>query len=225
MSLAELAEQVHHVLDHVGGGPAVVLGHSMGAAVAVQVAHAHPESTLGLLLRDGVATPAWKVRRGLVPSLLSPISPDVATFVDVWAAMVLDLPDLAVGRLYSTLRSMLPDIGYSLRTVGRTLPVGGVLMDVDLRPQLGELAADGLPILPVWGCFDRVVGDNAAADLARAARTRVQWVPGGHSWMLARPQGQADLLTHVPSGQAFVAAVTARWRGLQEPTAGLRPAI
>jgi hypothetical protein len=44
------------------------------------------------------------------------------------------------------------------------------------------------------------------------ARAPVQWVPGGHSWMLARPQGQTDILTHLASGQAFMAAVENRWR-------------
>ena len=40
------------------------------------------------------------------------------------------------------------------------------------------------------------------------------WVPGGHSWMLARPQGQADILTHLARGQEFMAQVEARWRQL-----------
>ena len=44
------------------------------------------------------------------------------------------------------------------------------------------------------------------------ARSPVQWVPGGHSWMLARPQGQTDILTHLAPGREFVARSENRWR-------------
>ena len=44
------------------------------------------------------------------------------------------------------------------------------------------------------------------------ARAPVQWVPGGHSWMLARPQGQSDILTHLAAGKEFMADVEKRWR-------------
>ena len=225
VSLPELAEQVGHVMDHVGAGPAVVLGHSMGAAVAAQYAHARAGTTLGLVLRDGVATPAWKSRRGLLPAMLAPFSPELAIFADLSAAMVLDLPDLMVGRLDATLRSILPDLGRTLQTMAGTLPVGSVLMDVDLRDEIAAMAGAGMPILPEWGCFDRVVGDAAAAELAAAAGENVQWVPGGHSWMLARPQGQADLLTHVAAGRAFLERVEDRWRSTSGGRARLRVAI
>ena len=51
-----------------------------------------------------------------------------------------------------------------------------------------------------------------ATDFARVARAPVQWVPGGHSWMLARPQGQSDILLHLATGQEFMADVEKRWR-------------
>ena len=51
-------------------------------------------------------------------------------------------------------------------------------------------------------------------EFAAVARSPVQWVPGGHSWMLARPQGQADILTHLVQGVAFKAQVDDRWRQL-----------
>ena len=78
-------------------------------------------------------------------------------------------------------------------------------------------------MLAEWGCSDRVVGPAAAADLAKAAGVEVQWVPGGHSWMLARPTGQADILRYVGSGQRFVTAVEDRRRRLGGDRRGLRP--
>ncbi len=48
------------------------------------------------------------------------------------------------------------------------------------------------------------------------------WVPGGHSWMLARPQGQADILTHLMRGHEFTARVEERWRQLTPRETTLR---
>ncbi|HUO48880.1 MAG TPA: hypothetical protein VMU09_08615, partial [Acidimicrobiales bacterium] len=43
---------------------------------------------------------------------------------------------------------------------------------------------------------------------------KVLWVPGGHSWMLPRPQGQADVLLHLDRGREFMDAVEGRRRSL-----------
>jgi len=212
VSIEVLAEQVRLILEHVDAGPVVILGHSMGGAVAVRYAHDHPENTLGILYRDGVATPAWRTRRGVLPTLMAPFAPEAAPLVDMMAAVVLDTPDLFIGRMYSTMRSVLPDVRRNLRTMGQTLPIGSMLMTVDLRPEVRELAARKLPILPEWGCFDRVANGAAAAEFSRCARVPTQWVPGGHSWMLARPGGQADVLVHLPAGRRFLAEVEERWR-------------
>jgi pimeloyl-ACP methyl ester carboxylesterase len=212
VTMETLADHVDLLLDHLGAGPAVVLGHSMGGAVAVQFAHDHPRRTLGILYRDGVATPAWRQRRGVLPSVLSAVAPDLAPMADMVAAIMLDTPDLFIGRMTSTMRSVLPDVRRNVRTLGRTIPIGGLLMTIDLRPEVRRLAAQSMPILAEWGCFDRVSDGATATEFADCARTRVQWLPGGHSWMLARPQGQADVLTHLASGQRFVQEVEDRWR-------------
>ncbi len=212
VSLESLASQVLAIVHKVGAGPVLLLGHSMGCAVAVQFAHDHPRRTLGVIYRDGVSTPAWRNRRGIIPTLLSPLLPDVAPMVDMLAAVVSDLPDLAMGRMYSTVRAVLPDMRQNIRAVAQTLPIGSMLMDVDQRSQLRRLVAQQIPILPEWGCFDRVTPGHTALEFASVARAPVLWVPGGHSWMLARPQGQADILTLVARGQEFNTRVEQRWR-------------
>lgn len=220
VSIASLADQLDHVLARVGAGPAVLLGHSMGGAVAVAYAHRRPGRVLGIAYRDGVATPAWKDRRGILATALGAAGSDAGPFADLLAAVVLDSPDLLLGRMASTVRSVLPDIRRNLRTMGRTLPVGSMLMTVDLRPEVRALADLGVPMLALWGCFDRVATEATAREFAECARTPVQWVPGGHSWMLARPQGQADVLAHLPAGRRFVAAVEDRWREAVAPAGG-----
>jgi pimeloyl-ACP methyl ester carboxylesterase len=210
ISLDLLAAQVRAILREVGAGPVVLLGHSMGGAVAVQFAYDHPRETLGVVYRDGVSTPAWKERKGLIAAALSPMLPDMVPLVDMLAAVVLDLPDLAIGRMYSTVRAVLPDMRQNLRAVARTLPVGTMLMGVDQRSQIRRLVARQIPILNEWGCFDRVIPGHTALEFASVARAPVVWIPGGHSWMLARPQGQADILTHVARGREFVHRLHAR---------------
>jgi hypothetical protein len=89
-----------------------------------------------------------------------------------------------------------------------------MLMEVDQRSEVRHLAAQQMPILNEWGCFDRITPGSTALEFATIARSPVLWVPGGHSWMLARPQGQADILTHLVQGQSFMAQVDDRWRQL-----------
>ncbi len=214
VSMESLANQVMAIVHKVDAGPLVLLGHSMGGAVAVQFAHDHPRRTLGVIYRDGVSTPAWKERQGLLPTLLSPLLPDVAPMVDMVASVVLDLPDLFLGRMYSTVRAVLPDMRQNIRTMSQTLPVGSMLMGVDQRSEVRHLVAQQIPILNEWGCFDRITPGRTALEFASIARSPVLWVPGGHSWMLARPQGQADILLHLVRGEEFMAQVDDRWRQL-----------
>ncbi len=210
VSIGALAEQVAHLLDHLDAGPVVLLGHSMGGAVAVQYAHTHQAQTLGIVYRDGVATPAWRDRHGPVQGLMGLVSPNMAPFADLFAAFVADAPDLLIGRIGATVREVLPEVRQNVRTMGLTLPIGAMLMTVDLREQVRALADADVPLLAEWGSFDQIVGSSAADEFAECARTTVQWVPGGHSWMLARPQGQVDVLVRLESGRRFVQQVDAR---------------
>jgi pimeloyl-ACP methyl ester carboxylesterase len=210
VSIAALAEQVAYIVDHLDAGPVVLLGHSMGGAVAVQYAHDRPQETLGIVYRDGVATPAWRDRHGPVQAMVGVVSPNMAPFADLFCSFVADAPDLLIGRVGATVRDLLPDVRHNVRTMGLTLPIGAMLMTVDLRDEIGSLVDAEIPMLAEWGSFDRLVGGSTADEFARCARTPVQWVPGGHSWMLARPQGQADVLTKLESGRRFMAKLDAR---------------
>ena len=215
VTIGEISAQVVHLLDHMNVRRAVLLGHSMGGAVAVQVADAHPERVLGIVYRDGAATPGWKNRHSLLVTLLSPVLPDMAGVADLLVAAILDTPDLLIGRrLASTLRGLWPDARRNLRSMGRTLPVGSMLMAIDLRDEVLRVVRGHIPILPVWGCFDRIVSPATATEFATLTGVDVVWVPGGHSWMLPRPRSQADILRYLPRGRTFVEDMLARRRRL-----------
>jgi pimeloyl-ACP methyl ester carboxylesterase len=211
VSIRGLTEQIVRLLDHLEVEQVVLLGHSMGGAVAVQFADLHPERTLGIVYRDGAATPEWKHRHGMLVSLLSPVVPDIAGVADLMLAVMLDTPGFLIGRrLPSTLRGLWPDASRNLRTMGRSLPVGSMIMTIDLRDEVRHIVDEAVPILPVWGCFDRIVNAATAQEFSDLVHRDVVWVPGGHSWMLPRPQAQADILRYLGQGRAFLNEVQAR---------------
>ena len=210
ISMAALARRVEALLDHFGVERAVLLGHSMGAGVAVEFAATHPHRVLGIIYRDGVATPSWHHRHGLIPSTFATVAPDIGAVADLAVSVAFDIPDLFVGRMLSTLRSVLPDLRRNMKTMAKTAPVASMLMEIDLTAEVAALGVSGIPLLAEWGCFDRIAHAATAAEFAEIAGVPIQWIPGGHSWMLARPSGQSDVLRFVKSGQEFVAAVAAR---------------
>ncbi|MHB1713134.1 MAG: alpha/beta fold hydrolase [Acidimicrobiales bacterium] len=215
VSMRAMADQICVISDHVGAGPSVLLGHSMGGAVAVRYAVDHPGRTLGVIYRDGIATPAWKHRRGLVPALLAPIAPDIGALYDILFSLCIDGPDLFVGRMSSTVRSMLPDVRRNVRAMSATLPVGAMLMEMDLSDLVRSIAERGdIPLLPIWGILDRLTGRETAGEFEELAGSKMQWVPGGHSWMLGRPQRQAEVLRYLDTGLHFLDQIEMRWRVL-----------
>jgi pimeloyl-ACP methyl ester carboxylesterase len=213
VSIGGLTNEIVRLLDHLEIDKVVLLGHSMGGAVAVQFADLHPQRTLGIVYRDGAATPEWKHRHSLLVSMLSPVVPDIAGVADLMMAVLLDTPGFLIGRrLPATLRGLWPDASRNLRTMGRSLPVGSMIMALDLRDEVRHVAAEGVPILPVWGCFDRIVNVATAQEFAQLVHRDVVWVPGGHSWMLPRPQAQIDILRYLGQGRDFVNEVNERSR-------------
>src|SRR5947208_16355470 len=123
LRMGSFARGLAGLLDHLGASTALVLGHSMGGAVAMQFAHDFPDRTLGVIYSDGVATSSWKQRSGLFTYLLRPIVPDLGTALDFLTAFATDIPDLALSRVTSMAATAAPDIRLNTRSIRNTLPV------------------------------------------------------------------------------------------------------
>ncbi len=212
VNVYEIAGQVRLLMDHLGIENALLMGHSMGGAIAIAFAEMYPDRTLGIIYRDGAATPAWRKRSGIIVEALRPIAPDVANATDLVAALVADLPDMLIGRRRAeTIRALFPDFRRNVRSLGRTIPVGAMLFTIDMTGDVHDLVEKGdIPLLPIWGCFDRIANYATAEEFEEVSGSKILWVPGGHSWMLARPSAQLDLLTRTSRGRAFLADVMLR---------------
>jgi pimeloyl-ACP methyl ester carboxylesterase len=221
ISMASLVRRVEALVEHFGMSELLLIGHSMGAGVAIEYAAEHPERVLGIIYRDGIATPAWHDRGGPIPFLVSTVAPDLAPLADLVASTLLDVPDLLMGRALSTLRSLLPDLRHNVKVLAHAAPLGSMLMAIDQSDQVAKVRLREIPILAEWGCFDHVATKRTATEFSELAGVPIQWVPGGHSWMLGRPSGQVDVLRHLPSGQAFLSAVEDRSQALAQ----LRPRL
>jgi pimeloyl-ACP methyl ester carboxylesterase len=220
LRMASFARGLAGLLDHLGASTALVLGHSMGGAVAMQFAHDFPDRTLGVIYRDGVATSSWKKRRGLFTHLLGPIVPDLGTALDFLTAFATDLPDLAVSRLTSLAATAAPDIRLNARAFTNTLPVGAMLMACDYTAMAAAVGESGeIPILPMHGRFDRLVPPSTGREFGELVGREVWWILGGHSWMIARPATQLNVLRDTERGEEFMAEVWERARMLKRPAA------
>lgn len=212
LSMGGFSDTIAGLLDELGApGPVVILGHSMGGCVATQFAHDHPDRTLGIVYRDGAATASWKERKSILAKVLSPLSPDLGALADLASAVAADVPDFIVGRLRSTLRGIMPDARRNLRSVADALPVAAMLFSCDLTAQAEHVARDhGVPLLPIWGRYDRITPRHTAEEFERVTGREVLWVRGGHSWMIARPGTQLAILRNGEEGRAFMDEVRAR---------------
>jgi pimeloyl-ACP methyl ester carboxylesterase len=212
LSMESLADVISGLLDHLDIEQAVVLGHSMGGAVAVRFAHDHPDRCLGIICRDAAVPGTWKERKGLLPRLLDTLAPDIGNAADLMLGALADVPDLAWGRAGAMVKGVLPDAWRNVGAATDALPVAAMLFGEDLDHVVEAVGRGPVPVLPVWGRFDRLVPPSTARDFSNLVDEPVVWVSGGHSWMLPRPVTQRRVLQAHPQGRSFVDEVHARLR-------------
>jgi pimeloyl-ACP methyl ester carboxylesterase len=166
ISLDRYAAVVRDVLDALGLARALLVGHSMGGAVALLVALAAPERVAGLLL---VGTAA---RLRVAPAILEGIRRDPAAAVERICAMAYgpSAPSELVARGVVEMRKVPPAV-----LEGDFRACDGF----DVRSRVGAVAA---PALVVVGSEDAMTPPRFAAELASSIPgARLETVPGaGH---------------------------------------------
>ncbi|HEX2256008.1 MAG TPA: alpha/beta hydrolase [Afifellaceae bacterium] len=74
------AELIHAALERIGVSRAVVLGHSWGASVAVELALRHPQAVSGLVLASGYYFPSARVDAVIISGPAVPVLGDVVRY-------------------------------------------------------------------------------------------------------------------------------------------------
>jgi pimeloyl-ACP methyl ester carboxylesterase len=196
---ATLADDLAGLLDRLEVDRAVVVGHSLGAAVAQRFARAHPRRTLGLVLIGGFASlrgnPEAEALHAAVAELTHPVDPGfVRAFQAGTVATTLPPPflDLVVAE----------SMRVPLHVWRRALDA---LLADDTDDPADEIAA---PALLLWGDRDTLCPRATQLRLRQAiADSRLITYPGlGHAphWEAPR-QVAADVAAFVDSAVAVPA--------------------
>lgn len=185
-----IREHLHACWQQWYGQPIVLVGASMGGAVAIDFALHHPEAVKGLILLDGAGVANGPV---LGRYLFSPLDrwaveflrrADVRRNISIRAyhrPEVFVTPD---AELCAALHLQCPDWDEALRRFTRSGGYGSY------RTRLGELRA---PSLVLWGRQDRILGTKDAAVFERELPdARLVWIEeAGHVPHLEQPEATA----------------------------------
>lgn len=193
---ASLADSAAALIDEVGG-PATVVGHSMGGFVAQELALRHPEKVQALVLAGTTAAfgkPGSDFNREFLAARLAPLDRG-ATPADLAPDVVDGL--LAPGRAVAMRRSAIESMsGITADGYRRALET---LVTWDARHRLSELA---VPTLCIAGEVDTTAPPKAVSRLAELIPgARVEIVPGaGHLMNVEAPELFSDLIRRFADG-------------------------
>ena len=193
--LAGLARSVITLIDQLGAGPAVLVGHSMGGMVAQEVAATAPDRLAGLVLAStspAFGKPGGDWQRGFLQSRFAPLDAGLgmaglaAQLVPAMVAPGTAPPVLAAAQ---ALMAGVPEATYRSAVTA--------LVSFDRRAHLPAIA---VPTLVTTGEHDRTAAPEVSRRMAeRIPGATCSIVPGaGHLLNLEQPQAfHAALLAHL----------------------------
>lgn len=172
VSMARLAEDVHDLLRHLGAGPAVLVGHSMGGYVALAFARAFPQALRGLVLvgtKAGADAPEAAVSRRAMAAKVE--REGTAFLLKAMAAKM-----LAPGNRDETMTVSITSFMRPNRPEGLISALLGMAERPDARTWLADLH---VPTLVLAGREDALIPIEEAGVLARG-------IPGAELQLLDR---------------------------------------
>jgi pimeloyl-ACP methyl ester carboxylesterase len=194
-AIPDQARRVGEVLDHLGVGRAVVVGHSTGGSVATALAEGRRDLVAALvLLNTGPRLDAF-IPQGPADQLLQ--VPVVGQLL--WRlrteSLVRRAAATAVTRDVTIPQAVVDDV-LGMTHHAFTAARQGAEDYLLQRPLPDRLAALGVPLLVIFGAEDRRWRASSAADYRAVPGARIEMLPGvGHSPPLEDPPRTAELLT------------------------------
>lgn len=198
-TIAELARDAHALLEHLGLVPAVFVGASMGAAVALELALAHPQAVRGLVLVTPVLDPDARFEAVLRAWAETDV-PAAETRIRAMLPWLLGREFLAhPGRreaAAAALRTM------AARTPPATLRAHAGALLAWLGTRTGDLARVAVPALVVGGGDDALVPRTQAEAAARGlGKARLEVLEAaGHALMIERADTLNQLIREFVAG-------------------------
>jgi pimeloyl-ACP methyl ester carboxylesterase/predicted amino acid-binding ACT domain protein len=179
MTIGGYAAWVDAFMSEVGiDGAVLVIGHSFGGGVAIQLAHTYPERVDYLVLLNSVGgvtdRPTWRWAIDFSREFF-PICRGIET-------MVAMRDDLVANLLHNPLG---------------LLRAGNLARTADLGAELAELRRRDLPVLALTTEGDGVIPQAAFEALCKAVGTEGHVVSGRHTWLLADPDTFGEVLGNV----------------------------
>ena len=216
MSVEDYSAVVALFVEALGKRPMIVVGHSLGGAIAITLAASRPDLVRGLVILSSCAKLPWREGPGerLLGYLPGPLR---AILFFSMARKILFAPGASGGALrlgIRELRACRPD------TIRNDLRAARA-MDVSQ-----EAAGLGVPVLILCGSRDQVTPPASSQRLTELIRgSRLQILDGaGHMVLLEVPERVTDAIVRFASGivtPATAASLPAA-RGERRPSLGQR---
>ncbi len=151
-TLGVLASAVHAVMAQAGMADAVLIGHSLGAAVALQVAHEKPDSILGVAAICGAGL-GQPVNAGYIAKFLAA---EKRRDMTACAEMLFANPS-------SVTRDLVEDLLKFKRTDGVQAALEAIATHAVHQAAADMQQSTRVPILQLWGSADQIVPAPADA--------------------------------------------------------------
>ncbi len=184
------ASDVHALLQHLGTGPVVLVGHSMGGYVALEFARAFPDLLRGLVLvgtKPGADSPEAAASRRTIAEAVRQNGPSVV--VDAMAAKMLS-PSNVDEAMAASVRGLMA----SSRSEGIIAALLGMAGRSDASEWIGKIH---VPTLVIAGCDDTVIPSSESESLARSIPgASLKLIPGaGHLVAFEKPDAFNEALS------------------------------
>lgn len=168
--------------------PAVVVGHSFGGGVAIRFAHDHLERVRSLVLVNSVGGSSWRQGDVIRSIAERPLWDWGLHFPsDVWPLRQ------ATRVLPVMLEDFVPNLLRNPRAIAK---VANLARRADLRVELEQLRAQGLPVTILWGSRDGIIPRESFEAMCIASGVEGRIVNGSHSWLLADPEQFGEVITN-----------------------------
>ena len=171
--------------------PVLVMGHSFGGGVAIELSHDHPRLVRALVLINSVGGSAWAHSGSTIRSMSER---------PLWDWGIHFPSDLfPIRQAHRVLPVILSEaVGNFVRDPRSFWRAAGMARRADLMEELDELRQRGLPVVVLWGQRDHLITRDSFEDMCRAlGDPDVVTVAGTHSWMLADPDEFGEVMTNV----------------------------